>query len=261
MDGVAGQRNAAVKVVISRVSGGGIVEYLGLGRVGLRHLALPLLLAPALAGCEGALSALDPAGPAAQSIAGVWWVMLTGSLVILAAMMGLVLWPFFKRHRPVEVPEKLWLWVGALGFPLIVLAALLAWGLPSGQSMLADRDGQVYTVEAQAAQWEWTFGYPDTEEVTQGVLHIPAGEPVDIAITSADVIHGFWVPRLAGKIDAIPGTTNTLRIFAPEPGIYEGMCAEFCGLEHATMRFSVVAHPQDEYENVLTAELNAEARP
>jgi len=258
---VARERNAAIKIMVGGVSRRRIAKYLGLVRVGLRHLALPLFLAPALAGCEGALSALDPAGPSAQSIAGVWWVMMTGSLVILAVMMGLVAWPFFKRHQPVEVPEQLWLWTGALGFPLIVLAALLAWGLPSGQSMLAGRDEQVYTVEAQAAQWQWSFRYPDRRAGTQGVLHIPAGEPVDVAITSLDVIHGFWVPRLAGKVDAIPGTTNTLRIFAPEPGIYEGMCAEFCGLEHATMRFRVVAHPRDEYDNMLSAELAGGAQP
>lgn len=207
------------------------------------------------------MSALDPAGPAAQSIAAVWWVMMAGSLAILALMMALVLWPFLKRHKPVEVPEKLWLWAGGLGFPLVVLAALLGWGLPSGQSMLARQDSQVYTVAAEASQWSWNFRYPDRAGVTPDVLHIPAGEPVDVAITSVDVIHAFWVPRLAGKVDAVPGTTNTLRILAPEPGIYEGMCAEFCGLEHATMRFQVVAHAPDEFDARLNAELGGQARP
>ncbi|WP_429910632.1 cytochrome c oxidase subunit II [Glycocaulis sp.] len=226
-----------------------------------RHGVFPLLLAPALIGCEGALSTLDPAGPAAQSIAGVWWVMMAGSLLILGLMMGLILWPFFKRHQPREVPEKLWLWGGGLGFPLVVLAALLAWGLPAGQSMLAGRGAQVYTVEAEAFQWGWNFRYPDREGITPEVLHIPAGEPVDVAITSLDVIHAFWVPRLAGKVDAIPGTTNRLRILASEPGVYEGMCAEFCGLEHATMRFQVVAHAPDEFEAALTAELAGQGQP
>jgi cytochrome c oxidase subunit II len=220
-----------------------------------------LCVAPVLAGCEGALSSLDPAGPAAQSIAGVWWVMMAGSLVILALMMGLILFPFWKRHQPREVPETLWLWGGGLGFPLVVLAALLAWGLPSGQSMLAGRETPVHTVEAEAYQWGWNFRYPGEDGVTPEVLHIPAGEPVDVAITSLDVIHAFWVPRLAGKVDAIPGTTNTLRILAPEPGIYEGMCAEFCGLEHATMRFRVVAHASDEYESALDAALAGQEQP
>lgn len=207
------------------------------------------------------MSTLDPAGPAAQSIAGVWWVMMAGSLLIFALMMGLVLWPFWKRHQPREVPETLWLWGGGLGFPLVVLVALLAWGLPAGQSMLAGREAQVYTVEVEVFQWGWDFRYPDRDGVTRDVMHIPAGEPVDVAITSLDVIHAFWVPRLAGKVDAIPGTTTTLRILASEPGVYEGMCAEFCGLEHATMRFQVVAHPPGEHEAALSAELAEGEQP
>lgn len=207
------------------------------------------------------MSTLDPAGPAAQSIAGVWWVMMAGSLLILALMMALILWPFFKRHQPREVPERLWLWGGGLAFPLAVLTSLLVWGLPAGQSMLAGREEGVYTVEAEAFQWGWNFRYPDREGVTQEVLHVPAGEPVDVAVTSLDVIHAFWVPRLAGKVDAIPGTTNTLRIMASEPGIYEGMCAEFCGLEHATMRFQVVAHAPGDYQAALNAALAGEGQP
>lgn len=186
---------------------------------------------------------------------------MTGSLVILAGMMGLILWPFGKRHQPREVPEKLWLWAGGLGFPFLVLAGLLVWGLPSGQSMLAGPTPAVYTVEAEAFQWGWNFRYPQAGAVTQTTLHIPAGEPVDVAITSLDVIHAFWVPRLAGKVDAIPGTTNTLRIIAAEPGVYEGMCAEFCGLEHATMRFSVVAHPPEVFEAALASALSGDGAP
>lgn len=217
-----------------------------------------LLTLPALAGCEGALSTLDPSGPAAQSIATVWWVMMTGALLILAFMMGLILWPFLKRHKPAEVPEGLWLWTGGLGFPLIVLAALLIWGLPAGQSMLAGRDAPITNVEAEAFQWGWTFRYAGREGETADVLHIPAGGPVDVEVTSIDVIHAFWVPRLAGKIDAIPGLANTLRIEASEPGIYEGQCAEFCGLDHANMRFTVIAHDPDTYEAALSAALAGE---
>lgn len=148
-----------------------------------------------------------------------------------------------------------------LAFPLAVLTGLLVWGLPAGQSMLAGREEGVYTVEAEAFQWGWNFRYPDREGVTQEVLHVPAGEPVDVAVTSLDVIHAFWVPRTAGKVDAIPGTTNTLRIMASEPGIYEGMCAEFCGLEHATMRFQVVAHAPGDYQAALNAALAGESQP
>lgn len=186
---------------------------------------------------------------------------MSGSLLILIFMMGLVLLPFLKRHQAREVPEHVWLWAGGLAFPMVVLTALLAWGLPSGQSMLAGGEDGVHTVRADAFQWGWDFAYPDSPAVTRNVLYIPAGEPVDVEIRSADVIHAFWVPRLAGKTDAIPGTVNTLRIIAPEPGIYEGMCAEFCGLDHTTMRFQVIAHAPAEYEARRAAGLDGEATP
>ena len=92
-------------------------------------------------------------------------------------------------------------------------------------------------------QWAWTFRYPEQGGAeTTAVLHLPAGTPVDIVVTSDDVIHAFWVPRLAGKIDAMPGHVNLLRIQADTPGRYEGLCNEFCGLDHAEMRFDVIVH-------------------
>jgi cytochrome c oxidase subunit 2 len=83
---------------------------------------------------------------------------------------------------------------------------------------------------------------------------------VDVHIRSEDVIHSFWVPRLAGKMDAIPGHVNVLRIQVDQPGVYRGVCAEFCGLEHATMSFEVRAHPGGDYANALREALE-ETRP
>ena len=80
---------------------------------------------------------------------------------------------------------------------------------------------------------------------TDDTLYIPAGRPVDVIVTAEDVIHAFWVPQLAGKVDAIPGRRNLLRIEADRPGTHEGLCAEFCGLGHAAMRFELVAYDAD----------------
>jgi len=91
------------------------------------------------------------------------------------------------------------------------------------------------------------------------VLHIPAGQPVDVLVTSSDVIHSFWSPRLAGKIDAVPGHENVVRLTADRPGTYRGVCAEFCGVGHTDMHFSVVAHPPEEYAQALAEALAAEA--
>src|SRR5690606_7741019 len=100
-------------------------------------------------------------------------------------------------------------------------------------------------------RWMWTFRYPDAGATSEEVLHIPAGEEIEFVVTSTDVIHSFWVPRLGGKIDAIPGHQNTIRLKADRPGRYGGVCAEFCGEGHEIMRFEVVAHPPEEYEALL----------
>lgn len=156
--------------------------------------------------------------------------------------------------RPRAVTERRWTVALGLWFSLTVLTALLAAGLWVGERLLPRGDG-VVTMQAHAYQWGWRFGHPDGAGAlieTEGALHIPAGSPVDVVVTSADVIHSFWVPRLAGKIDAVPGRPNRLRLEADAPGTYEGLCAEFCGLGHAGMRFEVVAHPAEDWPAVLS---------
>jgi cytochrome c oxidase subunit II len=107
-------------------------------------------------------------------------------------------------------------------------------------------------IEAVGRQWVWTFHYPDHGGMeTRNVLHMPAGAPVDILVTSQDVIHAFWIPRLAGKIDAVPGHVNRLRIQADQPGSYAGQCNEFCGVGHAGMRFDVIVHRPEDFSAAL----------
>ena len=210
-------------------------------RAGLRGvkrraaLAVPPLI---LAGCEGPLSALAPAGPVAAAISGLWWAMLAGAGVL--ALMVFALFALgFRAPRPVA--EARWTLGLGLALPLVVLAGLLAATLWAGARILPL--GEAVEVRAHARQWGWRFGHPGAPD-TGTVLHIPAGRPVDVLITAEDVIHSFWVPRLGGKMDAIPGRQNRLRIEAAQPGTYDGLCAEFCGLDHALMRFEVVAHAE-----------------
>ncbi|ATQ68699.1 MULTISPECIES: cytochrome c oxidase subunit II [Methylosinus] len=196
----------------------------------------------ALAGCAGALSTVDPAGPAAARIATLWWAMLVGSAAILALVMALLAAAFLKAPSAPREDERVWIHGLGVVFPLCVLAALLIYGLVIGEALLPRRGGDVVTVRAQARQWSWSFGYADAALRTQGVLHIPAGRPVDVEITSVDVIHSFWVPRLAGKLDAIPGQVNVLRIEAFAPGEYHGVGAEFSGPGYSSDAFTVIAH-------------------
>ena len=199
-----------------------------------------------LAACGGPLSTLDPAGPSSAAIATLWWIMLAGATVLALGMGALLLaaWAGWPRLAQAE-PDRLALWGGVV-FPLVVLAALVAAALALGERLRPG--GGALRVEAEAQQWEWRFAYPEAGLESMNVLHIPAGRDVDVAVTSLDVIHAFWAPRLAGKIDAVPGHVNLVRIHAAEPGLYDGLCAEFCGIGHAGMPFVVEAHPPDLYD-------------
>ncbi len=101
------------------------------------------------------------------------------------------------------------------------------------------------TLEVTAHQWWWEVRYRDPVAgrvfTTANEIHIPTGQPVRVILSSPDVIHSFWVPKLAGKMDVIPGVTNVTWIQAAQPGRYRGQCAEFCGLQHARMAFFVTA--------------------
>jgi cytochrome c oxidase subunit 2 len=115
-------------------------------------------------------------------------------------------------------------------------------------------------VDVIGHQWWWEFRYPDLGVVTANELHVPVGDeprPTFLALQSADVIHSFWVPPLAGKIDLIPNRVNHLWIEPHDPGVYLGQCAEFCGTQHALMRLRVVAEPQDAFERWVAGQRRA----
>ena len=198
------------------------------------------------AGCAGPLSVIDPAGPHAASVAQLWWVMLGGSVLLALLVFGLLFAAFRRRgtgegNGDGQGSQRLWLgWLG-LAMPCAVLAALLGYALVVGGRTLPTPAADAVTIGVEARRYAWAFTYPNGVE-TDGVLHIPAGRPVDVYITATDVIHSFWVPRLAGKMDAIPGHTNVLRIVASRPGTYRGECAEYCGTGHKDHGFTVVAH-------------------
>lgn len=183
--------------------------------------------------------------------------MLAGSALIFALVMGLLAVAFHARRPSASEArhERVWIVGLGLGFSMTILAALLAYGLVAGERLLPRADDAV-GVQAEARRWSWSFGYDDRPGlVTENVLHIPAGRPVDVAITSADVAHSFWVPRLAGKLDAIPGHVNVLRIAADLPGTYAGLTAEFNGEGYREHVFAVVAHDAEAWEAFLQGDL------
>ena len=181
--------------------------------------------------------------------------MLLGAAVLTALVLGLVAWGF---RAPVAQPRdyRFWALGMGVGLPLVVLTILVGTGLWMGERMQVKAGAEAVQVHAQARQWAWRFAQPNGQGrivQTDDVLYIPAGQEVHVHITSEDVIHSFWVPRLAGKMDAIPGHPNVLRLQAHEPGRYDGLSAEFSGTGYADMRFAVVAYAPGQWPAALQA--------
>ncbi len=230
-----------------------------------------------LAACGGdAPSTLDPGGPGAERAASLWWMMLglAGAVVLLVVV--LLARALTRRRDPDPDPddsgsvdggagdrlapiERRFVLGGGVVLPLAVLVTLAVFAVDAIDAVESEA-GDV-EVEVVGHQYWWEIRYPGTRVVTANELHIPAGEPVTLRLTSEDVIHSFWIPELAGKKDLVPGRENTLVIEADRPGTYYGQCAEFCGIQHANMATLVVAHPRDEYEAWLAGQARDAEEP
>ena len=103
-------------------------------------------------------------------------------------------------------------------------------------------------VNVTGHQWWWGVEYPEYGFTTANEIHIPAGTWVDLQLTSADVIHSLWVPKLSGKTDLVPGRTNSMPLYADEPGVYSGQCAEFCGTSHTNMHLLVIVQSPADFQ-------------
>ncbi|MES2035382.1 MAG: cytochrome c oxidase subunit II [Pseudomonadota bacterium] len=196
---------------------------------------------------------LDPAGPFAGPVNILAWVLFAMSAAVLVVVLVALAVALFgpRRWRARLGGERL-VWIGGLAFPVVVLTALLLYGLGLTSHLTDDpRPGET-RVRVVGEMWWWRVAYLDDQgrEILQDAneIHIPAGRPVVFELESADVIHSFWVPRLGGKEDMIPGRRNILRLQADAPGVYGGQCAEYCGGPHALMGLVVVAHAPREYE-------------
>jgi len=204
-----------------------------------------------LTGCDGAMSTLAPAGQAATDIAWITWVMISGTLFFMLLMSALWLQAVY---RPSERTQKLngrsVLIYGGLVMPLVVITLLLIYGVRTGHSMLPLGQPDM-EVRVTAHQWFWEFEYEAADGRTLTLideLHLPVNQRVDVHVSTADVIHSFWVPSLGGKIDAIPGRVNTIRLQPTRGGQFRGQCAEFCGVLHAHMAFEVTVHEAGDFQ-------------
>lgn len=195
---------------------------------------------------------LDPAGPFAAPIHTVAWVLFVMAavvMVVVLAALGIALFGPRKWRRKVG-GERL-IWMAGLVFPVVVLTGLLIYGLTTTARIAEQARPGEMRVRVTGEMWWWRVAYLDDQgrEIVQDAneVHIPAGKPVVFELESADVIHSFWVPRLGGKTDMIPGRRNFMRLQADAPGTYGGQCAEYCGGPHALMGLVVVAHTPEDY--------------
>jgi cytochrome c oxidase subunit 2 len=226
-------------------------------------LAAAVLAAAALVtGCaqDAPQDTWQPAGDNAQNIHDLQW-----PIFLVAGIVGLIVFAAVGysvvryRDRGQAMPEQTH-GKPALEIALTILPALIlvGVGIPTVQTIfeLAETDDTECVINVTGQQWWWEYDYPVQDGcggisapiVTSGQLVMPTGTNVLLRLTSRDVIHSYWIPKLNGKKDAVPGRVHTLRMQADEPGIYAGQCTEFCGLSHANMKMEAVALNAGDFE-------------
>ncbi len=209
------------------------------------------------AGCSFEQSVLHPGGRDAEELTALTWFMFAAAVVVWAIVMGAAIYAVVGKKRPrSERFADTFILIGGVAFPTIGLAILLLFGLSLLPSWTSAETPDV-RVNVRAEQYWWRLGYelPDGKVVeTANELHLPNDATVEFVLTSTDVIHSFWIPALGGKMDAIPGRTNVLRLTPTKPGTYRGVCAEFCGPSHTLMAFPVVVHKVVDFLTWLEAQ-------
>lgn len=228
-------------------------------RVSLR-ICVPVLFL--LVSCSGdPPSILKPAGPAAERVERLWWPMLWISVavfVVVAAMLVVAILRARKGANSALIrTEVRWgepfIAIAGVFIPALILGGVYLFSLSEMNGLVSDGSEPTFSIEVIGHDWWWEARYPNGA-VTANEIHIPVGEPVRLELTSADVIHSFWVPELQVKTDQIPGRTNYSWLQADAPGRYRGQCAEFCGLQHTNMVVYVVAETQSEFSEWLSNE-------
>jgi cytochrome c oxidase subunit II len=206
----------------------------------------------------GSQSALFPAGRDAEHIDVLFRIMTAGALLIWLAVVAIAVYSIRVGQSHSQRAANLLILGGGVAAPTVVLGALIVYGMPLVPSVLSLPEGGL-SIRVTAKQWWWRFEYltPSGPIETANELRLPVGERVALELASPDVIHSFWVPSLAGKMDMIPGRVTRLALEPTRTGTFRGTCAEYCGASHALMAFSVVVMEPEEFR----AWLEQEARP
>jgi cytochrome c oxidase subunit 2 len=237
----------------------------GAGRV---RSACWLLAIVALAGCRSVQPPMTTMAPKSDLAAWIHTLYLqvivwdSLILILVGALLALGLFRYStragaERTTPPESHERLDLEVAwTVGPALVLLAIAIPTVRVTFRSETKVPPANALRVDVTARQWWWEARYPRLGLVTANEIHLPAGRPVRLRLRSADVIHSFWVPKLGGKRDIIPGHANNIVLVPRVPGVYLGQCAEFCGLSHANMRFRVVVDSPEDFAKWKDHELS-----
>ena len=212
-------------------------------------------------------STLDPHGPDAREIAEITWVLIGGAGVILALVVVLSAWAVFGRgqRRGAWLGSHAAVVGGGIVLPVVVLSALLVYTFIAAARMPAAHAEPALRIEVIGELWWWRVRYMDGDASgghtnggidfeTANELRLPVGRSVELHLRSDNVLHSFWVPALAGKLDLIPGRVNRLTVRADQAGHFRGQCAEYCGTQHAQMALWVVATPPADFDRWRAAQ-------
>ncbi|PWJ87971.1 cytochrome c oxidase subunit 2 [Mesorhizobium loti] len=220
------------------------------------RVASALLISAVASGCSGNQSALDPHGAPAihmeHLIIGIV-AICTVIWVVVMVMLGVAL---LRGPRAAADTAKSEAWLAMTVVAAVAATVIIIAGLTIA-SFYTTRDigvpkSDALTITVRGQQWWWQVFYAGADATpgfqTANEIHIPIGTDVHLRLESADVIHSFWVPSLAGKQDLVPGRSNSMLLRAEKPGVYRGQCAEFCGLQHSHMAIMVVAEAPADYD-------------
>ena len=232
------------------------------------RICVPLLLLLVSCSAGDPPSILEPAGPAAERVERLWWPMLWISVGVFVVVAGMLVFAIFRARNGadtslIRTPVR-WgdpfIAIAGVFIPALILGGVFLFSLSEMNGLASDGAEADLTIEVIGHDWWWEVRYPNGA-VTANEIHIPVGEPVRLELTSADVIHSFWVPELQVKTDQIPGRVNESWLQADSPGRYRGQCAEFCGLQHTNMVVYVVAEDPDDFEEWLDHEASDAMEP
>lgn len=223
--------------------------------------AVLIALLALLAACskDAPFNALHPVGEEAKEADKLWDLTFGIAAAIFFLVEGALLVIIFRyRHRrdrkmPKQTHGNTRLEILWTVIPVLLLTGVAFPTVKGIARIYSPAPDDALKIKVVAHQWWWEFEY-EGGITTANEVHIPTGRLVEFELHSVDVIHSFWVPKLAGKQDLVPGRVNHLKLSAPAPGEFLGQCAEYCGLSHANMRFKVVAHDPDAYEEWLDKE-------